>query len=333
MKIWTSKLSWQSAAAAGKVADLDFADVRNIAVIKHGALGDMVLTRPMLVTLRKHFPNARLTLSVVSNYMRGIPEDLVDRVHVALGNDRKYSRSETMQSFRALGPQDILFDISATSRSFWLSRLTPAKLKIGYTHRGLHRFLYDVAIPRAEYRFEAETFLEQVHVLGLDFDWPLEFRPSVAPMQRPAPYLVFFPTASAPDKCWPAEKFAQLITHSLALRPEMEHVLLCGVAEWERTVCDRIVSSVGNERLTLIQGGNVTDSLLAGAALLVANDTGIRNLAISVNTPTVGIFPYGSPFGYLPRFARHRVVYHADGSEAEVAEAAAAVDWILAGTT
>ncbi|MEW6646161.1 MAG: glycosyltransferase family 9 protein [Pseudomonadota bacterium] len=329
MKIWISKESWKSRHADMRMAGIDFADIKNIAVIKHGALGDMVLTRPMLVTLREHFPNAKITLSVVSNYVRGIPEDLVDRVHIALGNERTYPRPDILQSYRSLGPQDILFDISATTRSFIISKLTAARLKVGYMHRGLHRFIYDVAIPRAEYRFEAETFLEQVHVLGLDFSWPLDFRPSTAPMQRKRPYLVFFPTASASDKCWPAERFAELIRHSIATRPQFEHVLLCGVAPWEQDIADQIVAAAGSHSVTLVQGGDLTNSLLAGAELLVANDTGIRNLAISLDIPTVGIFPYGSPFGYTPRFNRHRVVYHADGSIVDIAEVQQAMDQVL----
>lgn len=331
MKIWISKESWKSRRADTQMAGLDFGDIKNIAVIKHGALGDMVLTRPMLVTLREHFPNARLTLSVVSNYVRGIPEDLVDRVHIALGNERTYPRSDILNSYRSLGQQDILFDISATTRSFIISKLTNARLKVGYMHRGMHRFLYDVAIPRAEYRFEAETFLEQLHVLGIDFSWPLDFRPGTVPMHRERPYLVFFPTASAPDKCWPAERFAKLISDSLAERPQFEHILLSGVSPWEQDVANRIIAATGSDHLTLLQGGDLTNSLLAGAKLLVANDTGIRNLAISLDTPTVGIFPYGSPFGYTPRFNHHCVVYHADGSVVDVAEVQKAMSQAIGG--
>ena len=55
----------------------------------------MLLIRPMLVTLKEAFPNAKLTLSVVSNYMSGIPNDLIDHVHVMKGNEKKMdSRSQ-----------------------------------------------------------------------------------------------------------------------------------------------------------------------------------------------------------------------------------------------
>ena len=51
-----------------------------------------------------------------------------------------------------------------------------------------------------------------------------------------------------------------------------------------------------------------TVSLLKGADLVVANDTGIRNLAVTCETPTVGIFFGTYPFRYWPRDNSHEIV-------------------------
>ena len=110
MKIWAAPQSWVSKHAREKAEKLNKNEVKKIAIIKHAALGDMLQVRPMLITLRKAFPNAQLTLSVVTNYMKGIPEDLIDHLHVAKGNDKKYDFKETLRSFKELGSQDILFD-------------------------------------------------------------------------------------------------------------------------------------------------------------------------------------------------------------------------------
>lgn len=311
MKLWNAPETWLSRSAKAKADNLEFADVRRIAVIKHGALGDLLLTRPMLVTLKKAFPDAQLTLSVVSNYMQGLPEDLVDRVHVAKGNERKYPLREIIQSYRELGEQDILFDISATTRSFWITKLTKTILKIGFQHRSIHRFLYDVAIPRAHYRFEAETFLEQVNVIGLSYDWPLDFATKKPPSPIEKPYIVYFPTASVRYKCWPASSFAELIQLSCQKFPEYQHILLSGVADWEKDVANEISTSVGARENFLIRDGDETmPALIANASILVSNDTGIRNLAIVAGTATVGIFPrLFTVFGYRPYFGNHELVY------------------------
>ncbi len=334
MKLWTTPNCWLRPSAVERLKNVDLEDIRSIAVIKHGALGDMVLTRPMLITLRRQFPKARLTLSLVSQYMAGAPTDLVDRVHVAIGNDRKAPFAEVKSSFKALGEHDIIFDISATTRSFWVSLLNPARLKIGFIHRIWHRMLYDVAIPRSHFRFEAETFLEQLHVLGIGYDWPLPFGYPAVPDQRERPYIVYFPTASVDYKCWSPDHFAELLRQMAGEFPGHEHILLSGIADWEKARCDEIANAVGEvATITREEGGEHTPELLAGAELVVANDTGIRNLAIATETPTVGIFllvPFA--FGYWPRFGCHSVVYRPDGSAPPVADVAEAIRCHLTST-
>jgi ADP-heptose:LPS heptosyltransferase len=311
MNLWNAPETWLSRTAKAKADALEYANVRHIAVIKHGALGDLLLVRPMLVTLKNAFPDAQLTLSVVSNYMKGLPEDLVDRVHVAKGNEREYPLGQIIQSYRQLGDQDILFDISATTRSFWITKFNKATLKIGFQHRSIHRFLYDVAIPRAHYRFEAETFLEQVNVIGLSYDWPLDFAPKKLPSPFEKPYIVYFPTASVRYKCWPASSFAELIQRSCEKFPEFQHILLGGVADWEKKVANEISASVGTPDNFLTRDGDESmPALISNASVLVSNDTGIRNLAITAGTATVGIFPrLFTVFGYRPYFGNHEIVY------------------------
>jgi ADP-heptose:LPS heptosyltransferase len=276
----------------------------------------MVLTRPFLVELRRFFPQAEITLSLSSNYQRGAPADLVDRIHVVYGSDRKdVSLRAQLRRARELGPQDILFDQAATSRALWLCRLTPAKLKVGFPYRALQRvMLYDVTVPRSDLRFEAETLLDMLSVLGHGSAYPPAFAVPRNPVRRATPYIVYFPSASTADKCWPRPRFAELIGRMAQQYPRHEHIVLQGIAEWENT--DDILRSLqGRENVTGMQAADVDDtvSLLQGAALLVANDTGIRNLAIACDTPTVGIFFKTEMFRYWPRYGRHAAAFVPDG--------------------
>ncbi len=228
MKLWVEKGTWCRKNAREKLAQIDPASIKRIAVIKHGAFGDLLLTRPLLITLRSAFPEARLTLSIISHYTRGAPDDLVDQVHCVPSSKDKAGLRKSLAAYRELGAQDLLFDITASTRSFTLSGLTPARFKIGFQHRGIHKRIYDVAIPRAAYRFEAETFLEQLCPLGIQFDWPPRFDMPVTPLSHERPYVVYFPTASTPDKSWPAERFSALIEQMVEKLPNHNHILLCG---------------------------------------------------------------------------------------------------------
>ncbi|MDH5409687.1 MAG: glycosyltransferase family 9 protein [Gammaproteobacteria bacterium] len=330
MKIWPWKRTWIAPKAKEKAKSLHFNDVRSIAVLKHAALGDMVLTRPFLLTLRKYFPNAEITLSVAENYQAGIPHELIDRLHVTYINRKIGGLFARIKNYRELGKHDLLFDISAVSRTFWITYLNKAQLKIGFQHRKLHRFIYDIAVTRTGFKFEAENFLDQLLVLGLDYDWPLKFDMNIGTSTMTQPYIVYFPTASDSYKSWLPEHFAALIKQMVEEQPAYQHILLGGVADWEDQVCQKILQQTGqHENLQYVRGSDETPVLINSANAVVSNDTGIRNLAIATDTPTVGIFISTLPFNYRPRFGQHKIVYAIEGGQPEVVAVKSALKEIL----
>lgn len=330
MYLSCAKKTWVSKQAKSKAAVLSEESVKNICVIKHGALGDMVLIRPMLLELRKAFPNAKITLAVIEHYMRGIPYDLIDDVHIT--KSKESSKKEQLNNLKAIKKQDILFDITETTRSMWLALFTKATLKIGFMHKGLHRLVYDIAIPRAHYRFEAETFSEQLNALGIDFEWPLKFDLSVPEKKINKPYMVYFPTASNLEKSWPSDNFIDLIKHSSEKHKDYLHVILSGIADWEIDIADNIFEKTKVENVQLFYGGDDTESIIANADILISNDTGIRNLAIAFYTPTVGIFPpnnYAVAFGYKPFFGTHKIINPTDNKTAATESVIVALDDVI----
>jgi ADP-heptose:LPS heptosyltransferase len=329
LRLWLDHSVWSTRKGREKAARIDLDQARSIAVIKYAALGDMLLTRPFLITLRQYFPNARIVLSVLSIYQGGVPHDLIDEVHVV--DKAEKSPIRIYRNYRELGEHDIIFDISATSRSFWVTRVNRARLKVGFVYKGVHRLFYDVAVPRSIYRFESESFLDQLLVLGLSYAWPLQFDLHSESPNQQKPYILYFPTASIAPKCWPADLFIQLIGLLSDELPQFDHLILPGIADWEKEICRRIGEEIGNKNnAKIIDDGEDALHWVNGADLVVSNDTGIRNMAIAAYTPTVGIFFSTVPFRYLPRFGHHEVVYRLDRKPPSVEEVRSAVRRFLA---
>ncbi|HEB85424.1 MAG TPA: glycosyltransferase family 9 protein [Gammaproteobacteria bacterium] len=332
LKLWFERGAWAARSAAGRAAAIEPEKVNNIAVIRHAAFGDMVLTRAFLRELRKHFPHAKITLSIVSNYSFCVPEDMVDRIHIAHGSDRRdTSLREQIRQLRALGYHDLIFDLASTSRSAWLCLLNPAKLKLGFPYHHLQRvLLYDAAVLRSDLKFELETMLEMLNLIGLKTDWPPCFDLTEEIMKRDRPYLVYFTTASTSGKCWSADRFSALIAKLADKYADYEHIVLEGVAAWESI--DAVMAPLKNRtNVTPMKAGSLEQSiaLLRGAVLLVSNDTGTRNLAIATETPTVGIFFSTVPYRYWPRYGQHDVVFTPDGSQPEVDAVFHSVDSLI----
>lgn len=333
MKLWFKRGGWASRRASKAAASISPAAVKSIAVIRHAAMGDMVLTRPFLIELRRFFPNAKITLSLCSNYLRGAPEDLVDRVHVVYGSDRKdVALKQQIARVRELGQHDLLFDLAVTARSFYTCLLTRAKLKISFPYKVIERHLfYDVTVQRSDFQFEADNILDMLRIFGHRVEYPPQFLLSAESYQHPRPYLVFFPSASTPTKCWPKGHFAELVDLLSKKHPEYDHIVLQGIAEWE-TIDEIVAPLAARENVIAMQlnGFDETLSLIEGAALLVGNDTGIRNIAIACETPTVGVFFATEPYRYWPRYGLHDAVFCSDAGVPGVKAVQHAVEGLLA---
>lgn len=316
MKTWARKGVWVSKKASELLDQLDASDINKIAVIRHAALGDMVLTRAFLIEARKAFPNAKITLSVTSNYTRGIPEDLVDDVHIITGSGSKQSIFSRISEAKTLGYQDIIFDLAASNRSTYLCLFTRAKLKIGFPYKPIQaRLVYDIATHRSDLDFEVTDMLKMLNILGIKTSFPPVFDMPGKAIANKKPYISYFIGAAIPDKCWPRENYKNLIQKLATEYPDHDHVILEGLKEWENA--NSILDALGRpDNIRSHQANDLaqTVSFLKGTELLVSNDTGVRHLAIVSEVPTVGIF-LADPFRYWPRFGKHRVVYGSNPGE------------------
>ncbi len=322
LTLWNDPFLRARPGAAAKLAAIDPATVGRIAVIKHAALGDLVLCRPFLREVRRHFPAAHLTIGLSSNYQRGAPLDLADATHIV---QRGLPWRAALANYRELGPQDIIFDLTATARSRWLVLLNKPRLAVGLAGSRLDGRLYDVVVPRTGFKYEAESFLDLLGAVGLGTAWPPDFALPLPPRPQAAPYIAYFATASTPGKSWPAERFAALVTALAADRPGLDHVVLAGLADWERATAAQLEGALaGVPRVRVAGPDEDLTAWVGAAALVVSNDTGARNLAIAAGAPTVGLFFDTPPFRYLPRFGRHEALFCPGRALPSVADAQAA---------
>jgi ADP-heptose:LPS heptosyltransferase len=282
----------------------------------------MVLTRPLLIEIRKYFPNAEITFSVVSHYQNGIPHDLIDRLHVIHGNNqRNISKIKQIKKMRELGEQDIIFDVAATPRSKMLVFFNRATLKIGFPYKTSQRWLYDAAILRTAFKFEAEIMLDMLHLMGHVTEYPPRFDMPGEKVLKEKPFVLYFTGSSKPEKCWPIDRFAKLVQEMATRYQDIDHLIIEGRAEWESI--DPVLRQVGQrENVQGLKDLGLEEMIryVKGALILVSNDTGIRHLAIASEIPTLGIFFDDYPFRYWPRYGNHEIGFNPDASIPAVAD-------------
>jgi ADP-heptose:LPS heptosyltransferase len=170
------------------------------------------------------------------------------------------------------------------------------------------------------YVLQQHEGLRALEVVGLAGAPPVRLEPeirlSAAEAAQPGPTgrsrVALHPGATDPRRRWPVDRFAAV---AAALAGEDQEVVVVGdasevdlAAEVVRRAQehgappDRICSRAGQQSVSELV------TLLAGSALLVANDSGPRHLAAALGTPTASIYWFGNLITYGPLSrGRHRV--------------------------
>lgn len=145
-------------------------------------------------------------------------------------------------------------------------------------------------------------------------DAPLQLPPSVATAAEAeaaaGPYIVLFPGASAQQKRWPTGHFAKL-ARALHQHYGPQYRLLIAGSPADAAHAQRISKQAG-PGVSLIDHCGQTDlpglaALVAGASLLISNDTVAAHLAAQAGTPCLVLLMgenYGKFFPYPPRLLR-----------------------------
>ncbi|WP_051020918.1 glycosyltransferase family 9 protein [Nocardia araoensis] len=302
-----------SRPALGPLGEV-FPDVRRIAVLRGGGLGDLLFALPAIHALAATYPGARIVLLGSADHaelLRDRPGPVDEVVVVS-----EQGNAGDAVDYR-LGPIDLgvqLHGGGAWSNPF-LTSLRP-RWTVGSRAEGaapLSRVL--------PFRYYQHETLRALEVVGLAGAAPVLLEPRLESTQadRSAadlalrglcePIAAVHPGARDPRRRWPPERFAEVAAHCLDRRMG---VVLLG-SEPDRELVEDLRSRIGahNRRVRTLIGAPLPTlcGILARSAIFVGNDSGPRHLARAFGTPTVGIFWIGNVInaGPLGR-ARDRVL-------------------------
>lgn len=174
-------------------------------------------------------------------------------------------------------------------------------------------------LPPADDLHEVRRWLRLLDHLGipargeqLEFPLTLDDEREAASLRPSGPYACLHPGASKPRRRWPAERFARVADR---LAGEGLSPVLTGTAS-ERDVADAVRSHMRAEPVDVVGRTSLggLGALLAGASVVVTNDTGTSHLAAAVGAPSIVVLVTsdGARWAPLDR-TRHRVLPEPSG--------------------
>jgi lipopolysaccharide heptosyltransferase II len=311
-------------------------DAEHLLCVRLDGAGDLLMTTPAIRALKDARPGRRITLltsSCAAETARLVPEVdevlVYDAPWVKATPARADSRAEHAAAALL---RELRLDAAAIFTVYsqnplpaaFLCYLADIPLRLAHCRENPYQLLthwLPEPEPARGIRHEVQRQLDLVAGVGcraagphLSLRVPDEARAAVpgilaAAGARPdRPWIVLHPGASAPSRRYAPEKFAAVVRRLVA--EDGWQVLLTGTAG-EADLVAAVQAGAGVPACSLAGRLGVAElaALIAGARLLIVNNTGPSHMAAAVGTPVVTLYALTNP-QHTPWAVPSRVLFH-----------------------
>ena len=273
--------------------------VRNILVIRNGALGDFIVTLPVINSLKKAFPSAQIALMGNHYFLK------LARPHVTTVIPNDISGFYTL--FRSDGelPENIkrLFSgvdlvVSYTPDPEGTFIKNVGKIGIPWIVDGGFSPLGKLPAPITDFllspleREGIPVFFEPPHIVPSFCDKKIAeefFQSSCNCGEGNYPVMAIHPGSGSSTKCWPKEKFVALMRWA---KKYLGATILLISGPADKDIFEAIWPLIKGCSPLVAENLPLTHlaAILQRCNVYVGNDSGITHLAASVGTPTLALF-------------------------------------------
>ena len=269
-------------------------------------LGDLILTSPLLKSLRKSFGNSEVFLFV----RKGFEDVFRGFEGISVISLKEKSPLKVAKLFRELSVDVALSPHRShrASLSLFLSRI---RRRIGFNTSGFS-FLYTDRVPH-EFRrgiHEVDRNLSLLKPLEDEFEVIYDREPEIPVSSTESesvvekfslkrPYIVLAPGSVWHTKAWVPEYYGEVAKFFLK---EGYRVVLVG-SKGDEPYCQRAWESSDRKSINLCGKTSLREffSIVKEAALVISNDSSPVHVAVSLKTPVIEIYGSTVPdFGFYP---------------------------------
>lgn len=272
---------------------------KNILIIRNGALGDCILTLPVITSLKKAFPEAYIKvmgnptiLTLMQNQLDGtIPNNILG-LYTLYGKGGNIPENIKQE----LGSFDLAISYSPDPDGFFIQNLK----KIGIPR------VINGALPPVD---KLQTPITELLLAPLKKEGiPVSFDPpQIVPSfldremaeiffqsannsgKERQPIVAIHPGSGSPKKCWPKEKFAEIIKWA---KKNLEATILLISGPTDKPITQGIMPLLKGYYTIMAEDLPLTllSAILERCTVYVGNDSGVTHLAGAVGVPTLALF-------------------------------------------
>ncbi len=309
-------------------------NIQRILVIKLRHFGDVLLTTPLLSTLKANYPQAKIDVLLYGGTQEMLRENstvnhafIVDRGLKHAGFTAQISGEKALFSALKADHYDLILNLSDQWRAAAYCRLLKPGFSIGFHYpkrdtwlwRYCHSTLVD--IPHAA---ERHTVLNNLDILAplqltdIITDVTMSYGPQdiervkqLYQQRNINDYILIQPSARWKFKTWASESFSQLINH---LTEQGETVLLTGGKDQAELdyIAEIIAGCAQPDRVINLSGLLALPELavlIDNAKLFIGVDSVAMHMAAALQTPAVVLFGPSNLNQWHPWQAPHTLLW------------------------
>ena len=279
---------------------------RSIAIVLLSAIGDVVHGMPIVTSLKRAWPDARITWII-----QPVAHALVEP-HPDVDEYITFDRSAGLAAFRDFRKRvagrrfDLVVALQVYLKAGLLTALINSPRKLGFDRRrarDLNWMFTTERIPPHEPQHVQDQYFEFLHHLGVEpvREWRFEFSEAELTARRAfferldRPALAVVVGTTRPGKNWLPERYARVLEvaeEDLGFRC----VIVGGESPVETATARQVVGSTGARPVLALRNDlRRLAWLLDGSTLMLSPDTGPLHIASALGTPVVSLYGYTDP--------------------------------------
>jgi len=292
----------------------------SIIIVKLDNVGDFIIFMDLAIKLRKKYEKYKIILYTTEICSElAINTNIFDEVITVLPQKMTHNLIYRFSILKNIYNRSALKIIQPVfSRVFLtgdsLVRASSAKEKYGFLGDYSRSIYFQKKISNLWYsnlikttNFEINEIVRQNklgEIIGIETNksTPYEMLPIVSDLKkfRISNYIVIFPGSSWAGRCWPINRFIELIKEILLI--SNVNIVLCG-SILEVDICNIISQDINNERLKNLSGITTLSELveiIRGANFVISNETSAIHISASVGVESICILGGGHFNRFVP---------------------------------
>lgn len=300
-------------------------DIKNILILKWGALGDLIMATSTIKAIRENFPEAKITM-LTNNLMNEIfPQGFIVDEYIFLKKSGRYvEESFLKQVIKIWRLRKKKFDLAIdlkwkSERASVLTLLSGAKIRAGYWERFYNKcYTHSVKHPIGGYH-EVQRNLDVIRQLGIkvteenpilfisesDKKFANDFFTSASLTKEET--ICIHPGASKTNRAWLPERYIEL-SKKLIAKFNVKVLITWGSNEF--TLAQQIIDAIGSNAILAPKTNSISQlgAVIQNCGLFMSVCTGPMNVANAVNTPIVALLGSTDPLDWSPYGEIHRTI-------------------------